>query len=81
MREAKEPTVRMRPRLRETIPGTTILVTLRVALLKEEEESVQFARAGQGDDIHVDLDDVDHVLVGQLLEECRLLVALSDIVN
>jgi hypothetical protein len=81
MREAKEPTVRIRPRFRETIPGTTILVTLRVALLEEDKESVQLPRAGQGEDIHVDLDDVDHVLVGQLLEERRLLVALSDIVD
>lgn len=85
MSDANEPTLRIRPRLRETMPGTTILVTFRAALLREDEGG-QSTRSGrwandEGEDAHVDLDDVDHVLVGEVLEEGRLVVALADVVD
>jgi len=32
-------------------------------------------------DAHIDFDDVVHVLIGKILEERRLIVALTDVVD
>lgn len=85
MSEAKDPTVRMSPRLREIIPGTTSFVTLSVALLFLQAVSVSHrtteSRHDRARNAHVDLDNVNHVLVRQVLEVHRLVVALADIVD
>lgn len=78
MRAAKEPTVRIRPRLREIMPGTTSLVTLRVALLRGGQRAHVRTEERDG---HVDFDDVGEVLVGEILEEDGRVVALADVVD
>lgn len=80
MRAAKEPTERMRPRLRAIMPGTTSFVTLRVALLSARGLA-NTIRGGPVRHLHVNLDDIGDVLVREILVEGRLVVALADVVD